>query len=274
MRPIVALLTDFGTGDYYVGALKGAVLAACREATLVDISHDVPPHAVEEGAFLLEAACRTFPGGTVFVAVVDPGVGSSRRGLALEIPGYRFVGPDNGLFSRLLRGERAARLHEITNRGLFRAEVSPTFHGRDVFAPVAGLLAGGLPIENVGPAVEDPLILPLERSRQLSEGEWEAEIVHVDRFGNLVTALPAEVIRAVLAAADGDAAGILVDAGAARLPLAHTYADVAEGEGCALLGSSGRLELAINQGSAAKELGLGRGDRVRLRALGAAGEGP
>lgn len=272
MRPIVALLTDFGTGDYYVGALKGAVLAACREATLVDITHDVPPHAVEEGAFLLEAAYRTFPGGTVFVAVVDPGVGSARRGLALEIPGYRFVGPDNGLFSRLLRAEPGARLHETTNRGLFRAEVSPTFHGRDVFAPVAGLLAGGLPLENVGPAVDDPLILPLEQSRQLSAGEWESQIVHVARFGNLVTALPAEVIQALLESTGGDAAGILVDAGAARLPLAHTYADVAEGEGCALLGSTGRLELAVNQGSAAKEFGLGRGDRVRLRALGSAGD--
>ena len=273
MRPIVALLTDFGTGDYYVGALKAAVLSACREATLVDISHDLPPHAVEEGAFLLEAAYRTFPGGTVFVAVVDPGVGSSRRALALEIPGYRFVGPDNGVFSRILKAEPAARLHEITNRGLFRATVSATFHGRDVFAPVAGLLAGGLPIETVGPAVSDALVLPLERCHQIGAGDWEAEIVHVDRFGNLVTAVPAEVVESLLEAAGGEAAGILVYAGAARLPLAQTYADVAEGEGCALLGSSGRLELAVNQGSAAKELGLGRGDKVRLRALGPAASG-
>src|SRR5262249_8574421 len=140
MRPIVALLTDFGGQDHYVGAVKGAVLASCPEATLVDVAHELPAHDVEAAAFCLVSCFRAFPAGSVFLAVVDPGVGSERRPLALEALGYRFVGPDNGIFTLVLADQPAARIHEITNAGLYRYEVSATFHARDIFGPVAGHL--------------------------------------------------------------------------------------------------------------------------------------
>ena len=133
MRPIVALLTDFGSQDHYAGAVKGAILSVCREAMVVDIAHDLPPHDVHEAAFALFAAHGGFPAGTVFVAVVDPGVGSDRRAVAVEAGGYRFVGPDNGIFTLILAEHADARVHQLTNAGLFRLEVSPTFHARDVF---------------------------------------------------------------------------------------------------------------------------------------------
>lgn len=267
MKPTVALLSDFGSRDYYVGAMKGAVLSACPEASLVDVCHDLPAHAVLEGGLCLAAAHRAFPAGTVFLAVVDPGVGSDRRGLALEAGGYRFVGPDNGLFSHVLEEHPAARVHALTNAGLFRHRVSPVFHGRDVFAPVAGLLAGGLALESVGPAVGDALRLLLPEARQVSEHEWEGEIVHVDRFGNLTTTLTAALLGSILARVDDDPNEIVALIGERQLPLVQAYADVAAGEPCALLGSMSRLELAVNQGSAQETLGLERGQPVRLRVL-------
>jgi hypothetical protein len=267
VRPIVALLSDFGARDYYVGAMKGAVLSACPEANLADISHELPPHAVEEAALCLVAAQRAFPAGTVFLAVVDPSVGSTRRGLAIEAGGYRFVGPDNGLFTFVLQEHPEARVHELTNAGLFRHRVSAVFHGRDVFAPVAGLLAAGMALETVGPSVPDAVLLELAQARQVRPNEWEAAVVHVDRFGNLTTALDAELLGSILATVGNDPTEIVALVGERQLPLVHAYSEVAVGEACALLGSMGRLELAVNQGSAAVLLGLGLGQRVGVRAL-------
>jgi S-adenosylmethionine hydrolase len=265
MRPIVALLTDFGSQDHYVGAMRGAVLAACREATLVDLTHDVPPHDVVAGAFSLAAARAAFPGGTTFLAVVDPGVGSARRALAMEAGGQRFVGPDNGIFTIVLAEQPSARVHEITNAGLFRSQVSATFHARDVFGPVAGRLAGGMDLAEVGPPLSDPVRLDFERSRQKGPGEWEANVLHVDRFGNLITTFTQEELEGILAAVSGDPTELVVVVEGTVLPLVRTYSDVCEGEGCAVLGSSGRLEVSVNRGSAARQLGAARGAPVRVR---------
>src|SRR5215208_1866290 len=152
---IVTLLTDFGTADYFVGALKGAVLASNPEALVVDITHEVPPYDVEAGAFTLRAAFETFPEGTVHVAVVDPGVGSERRAVVVAGRGHTFVGPDNGLFGHVYERVRPFRVFHVTNESHFRREVSATFHGRDVFAPVAGALSRGVRPEEFGPEVED-----------------------------------------------------------------------------------------------------------------------
>jgi S-adenosylmethionine hydrolase len=266
MRPIVAFLSDFGTRDFYVGAVKGAILAACPEATVVDLVHDLPPHDVLEGAFSLAAAVSAFPAGSVFLAVVDPGVGSDRRGLAIAAGGYLFVGPDNGIFTLALSERPATDVRLLSNAGLFRHQVSDTFHGRDVFGPVAGHLARGLPIEEVGPKAEEPVRLPLPEVRRRGE-EWEGVVVHADRFGNLVTNFTRSDLEAAVAALDGDPNRLQLLIGEARLPLARTYADLAEGEACVLLGGAGRLELAVNQGSAALRFGAGRGARVRLRGL-------
>lgn len=265
MRPLVALITDFGSQDHYAGALKGAVLAACRDATVVDIAHDLPPHDIHEAAFSLFAAYRAFPAGTVFVAVVDPGVGSDRRGLAVEAGGYRFVGPDNGIFSLIYAEHDDARVHKLTNAGLFRFEVSPTFHGRDVFGPVAGHLAAGTPIQDVGPPVDDPVRFEVEAVRQRGEREWETTVLHVDRFGNLTTSMSKRELDEVLEHVDGDPTQVVVVVEGVVLPLVRSYFDLPEGEGCALLGSSGRLEVAVNRGNASRVLGASRGAPVRVR---------
>lgn len=271
MRPIVALLTDFGSQDHYVGVVKGAILAACAEATLVDIVHDLPAHDVAEGAFALAAAYRVFPAGTVFLAAVDPGVGSKRRALALEAGGYRFVGPDNGIFTIVLAEHPEARVHEITNAGLFRYEVSTTFHARDIFGPVAGHLARGTPLDHVGPCVAEPITFPLEPVRQRGPGEWEAAVIHVDRFGNLTTNLSRGELDAILATVAGDPNEVVVVVEGIVLPMVRAYADVSEGEACALIGSSGRLEVAVYRGNASRLLGAAKGAPVRVRTVSATG---
>jgi len=271
MRPIVALLTDFGSQDHYVGAVKGAVLAACREASVVDLTHELPPHDVMAAAFSLAAARGAFPAGTTFLAVVDPGVGSARRALALEAAGQRFVGPDNGIFTFVLAEQPSARVHEITNQGLFRARVSATFHARDVFGPVAGRLAAGMDLAEVGPPISDPVRLPLERPRPVGPGEWEGAVLHVDRFGNLITNFTEEDLDAALAIVNGDPTDLVVAVEGMVLPLVRTYSDVCEGEACAVAGSSGRLEVSVNRGSAARQLGASRGAPVRVRRVSTTG---
>jgi len=255
----VALLTDFGAMDPYVGAMKGAILSACPEATLVDLAHEVPPHDVLAGALTLHAACRTFPAGTVFVAVVDPGVGSPRRGLALRAGPHLFVGPDNGLFSFVLREHPQARIHGLENSRLFRSPVSPVFHGRDVFGPVAGHLAQGVGLGEVGPKVEDPVLLEAPEPRKLATGEWEAAVLYVDRFGNLTTSLSERAVEGARA--------VEVWVGGATIPWVGTYSEVRPGTPCALVGSSGRLEVAVREGSASARLGVGKGSPVRVRVV-------
>jgi S-adenosylmethionine hydrolase len=263
-RPIVALLSDFGSQDHYVGAVKGAVLATCPEALLVDVVHEISPHDVLEGAYSLDASYRTFPAGTVFVAVVDPGVGTARRGLGLEAGGYRFVGPDNGIFTFVLASHPAARVHALANAGLFRYQVSATFHARDVFGPVAGHLARGLPLDQVGPPAERPVLLPTDSLRRVGD-EWETTVLHVDRFGNLTTHLRIEDLQRILERVGGDPTQVVLLVEGVVLPLVSTYCDVPEGDACGLVGSSGRLEVAVNRGNAARLLGAGRGAPVRIR---------
>ena len=265
MPTIVALLSDFGTQDHYVGAMKGAVLSVCPDAQLVDVVHDLAPHDVEAGSFVLASAVEAFPTGTVFLAVVDPGVGTGRRALAVEKDGRRFVAPDNGLLTHVLVGATPARVHAITNAGLFRYRVSSTFHGRDVFGPVAGHLARGMAIEEVGPAAADPVLLPLPAMRDHGDGEWEGEIIHVDRFGNLTTNVLDVDLDQILSRFGGDPTEVVVVVEGAVLPLVSAYGDVSEGEPCALVGSSHRLEIAIHGGNAARLLGAARGASVRIR---------
>jgi S-adenosylmethionine hydrolase len=265
MRPLVALLSDFGSQDHYLGAMRGAVLTVCPDATLVDLVHDLPSHDVEAGALALDAAHTSFPLGTVFLAVVDPGVGSERRGLAAEAGGYLFVGPDNGLLSLALLAHPSFRARQITNTSLLRSPVSPVFHGRDVFAPLAGHLARGLSLELVGDPVDDPVIVRRPKPLVLAPGDWEVEVILVDRFGNLVTSLPEGDLDEVSKSGEGR---VEVSVAGRAVALVKSYSEVPKGELCALIGSSGRLELAVNQGSAAAVLAASRGTKVRVRSLG------
>src|SRR4030095_5129367 len=184
-RPIVALLTDFGTRDHYAGTLKGVVLGVCPDATLVDIAHDIPAHDVIAGALELAACYRYFPNGTIFLGVVDPGVGSSRRGIAADIGDYRFVAPDNGVLSAVFLESPPTRVVELTERKYARPTVSRTFEGRDRFAPAAGFLARGIPLVSLGKSIKDFHTIELPRP-SVNGTELRGEIVRVDRFGNLI----------------------------------------------------------------------------------------
>jgi S-adenosylmethionine hydrolase len=258
---VITLTTDFGTADGYVGAMKGVILSLAPSATVVDISHDVAPHDVRHGARVLAAAVPFFPSGTIHVAVVDPGVGSARRGIAVQTARAVFVGPDNGLFTPFLH-ERVA-CFDLTNPETYRDTVSATFHGRDIFAPVAAHLANGMPLSELGPAVDDPLSLPMPEPERLPDGQVRAEVVHVDRFGNLVTNLK----LAQWDKADEEPSGIRVVVGSESLALHRTYADVAPGTLIALVGSDGYLELAVSEGKAAERLGMGVGVNVEVYGL-------
>ena len=260
MSGIVTLTTDFGTRDPYVAQLKGVLLARCEGVRVHDLTHEIAPQDVLGGALFLAAAVPAFPPGTVHLAVVDPGVGTARRAIAAIAGGQRVVCPDNGLLTLLARRETIEETRSIENPSLRRAPVSPTFHGRDLFAPAAAFLACGGALEDLGPRVDVPVELPLPRPR--SEGDRLAgEVLRIDRFGNAITNLARSDVEAV-------AAGrvIHVEGGGRRLPLARTYGDVAEGEALALIGSADLLEVAVRGGSAAAALGLGRGSEVTVAA--------
>ncbi|HEY3445022.1 MAG TPA: SAM-dependent chlorinase/fluorinase [Myxococcales bacterium] len=249
--PIVTLLTDFGAGSGYPAQMKGVLLSMCPEARIVDISHEVPAYRILVGQALLLEAVPAFPPGTIHVAVVDPGVGTSRRGLVVQggdkAPGQLFVGPDNGLLWPFARGGRAFELADPAYR---RPDVSATFHGRDVFAPAAAHLALGVPPDRMGPEVAEPIKLAPAKVRH-EGGAVVGEIVHVDSFGNLVSNLSREdlppVPREQLRVAVG---------GRTLSGIQGTYGSVAVGTLMALVGSAGLLEIAVREGSAARELKL------------------
>lgn len=247
MRPIVTLLTDFGTADGYVAQVKGVLLSHAPDVTLVDVSHDVAPQDVTHARFVVEHYWRRFPPGTVHLVVVDPGVGTSRAALAVHADHRFLLGPDNGVLSAalLVPGARAVALD-------VPAGASPTFHGRDVFAPAAAAICIGTPIDQLGTLAPAPTCLSWPAPQQEADGRRLGEVLVVDRFGNAITNLGAP------------AGPARVRFGTHAVPVCRTYADVAPGEPLALLGSSGRLEVAVREGSAVARLGLRRGTRVEL----------
>ena len=256
-RPIVALLTDFGTTDHYVGAMKGVVLGICPEATLVDISHDVPPHDVLTGGLELAAAYRYFPAGTVFLAVVDPGVGSARRGLAAEAGDYRFVAPDNGVLTAVFSAAAPRRVVELTERRYARPTVSRTFEGRDRFAPGAAWLAKGIQLTALGRPLSDYRSIEIP-TPEVEEGRIAGEVLRVDKFGNLITNVDRKSFEGLCRSG-----AIQIEVGAESIGrLVETYADIGSEEVCALIGSTDHLEIAANSTSAAARLSLRRGARV------------
>ncbi|HWS98905.1 MAG TPA: SAM-dependent chlorinase/fluorinase [Pyrinomonadaceae bacterium] len=259
---LITLLTDFGTADYFVGAMKGVILSINAEAVVVDITHEVAPQDVLEGAFTLGAACVSFPPGTIHVAVVDPGVGSARRGILVAGGGQYFVGPDNGLFSFVYERDPSARVFHLTNEKYFGPRVSATFHGRDVFAPAAAALSNGVAPEEFGEEIEDFVRLPGLRPRRAGDGTIEAAVIHVDRFGNCVTNLtPAELDEETLAAGARLAINGRVITSFRRFFSEETDAP---GELFATWGSAGYLEIAAYRASAAGLLDAERGQIIKV----------
>ena len=247
MPGIITLLTDFGTADGYVAEMKGVLLSALPAAALVDVSHDIAPQDTEGARLAVARYWRRYPPGTVHLIVVDPGVGSGRAALAVASSGRLLVGPDNGVLSPALiaPGAEVVRL-EVP------AGAAPTFHGRDVFAPAAARLAAGAGLESLGPPFPEAVVRRTPEPQRAPDGSVVGQVIHLDRFGNAITNLLG-------------AHGGVIEAGGCSLPVRGTYADVESGELVALTGSSGLIEIAQRDGSAAAALRLARGARVVLR---------
>lgn len=258
--PIITLLTDFGSRDYFVGAMKGAILSIASDATVIDITHEIPPQDIRAAAFNLLAIYRTFPVGTIHVAVVDPGVGSARRGIIANCAGQLFVGPDNGVFSWICQREQNSRVVHLTNPEFFRHPVSNTFHGRDIFAPVAAALANGVAFEEFGPVIDDPIQLESLEPERVDGQTIVATIIHIDRFGNCITSLTRDHFTPDQIGAD---VRLLVKDRAVT-SFREFFADGATDpdELFCLFGSAGFLEIAVRNSSAAKILNARRGDQV------------
>jgi S-adenosylmethionine hydrolase len=261
---LITLTTDFGTRDWFVGTMKGVILGLQPRAAIVDLTHAIPAGDVRAGAFALMAGCRFFPKGTVHVAVVDPGVGSARRALAAQTEKYFFVGPDNGVLSWALAQEKIKTAHQLTIEQFFLKPVSRTFHGRDVFAPVAAHLSRGVPIQKLGPALEDFVRLDWPPP-QITRCGIEGEVVYLDRFGNAITNIPNEAIEASAGMPPLPDSWVVFTKRKLLCAVAPFYQSVRRGRPVAVPGSSGLLEVAVNGGSAARRLGLRVGSRISLK---------
>jgi S-adenosylmethionine hydrolase len=259
VNAIITLLTDFGFRDGYVGAMKGVILAINPRALPVDITHDIEAHDVMTGALALASAYSHFPAGTIHVAVVDPGVGSPRRGIIVETSRAYFVGPDNGIFTLVYEREALVRIVAIENPKFLASSVSRTFHGRDVFAPAAAHLSLGVPAAVFGPPVDEGVRIPFPRPR-IGADAVEGEVIHVDRFGNLITNISEEILKG------------FVGQGTPEIWVAHhrtsgPYDSYEEGQGgeiFGIFGSSGLLEISMNRANTCEALGLSKGAHVRV----------
>ncbi|RLF24401.1 MAG: hypothetical protein DRN15_03170 [Thermoprotei archaeon] len=262
--PVITLLTDFGTRDPYVAAMKGVILSICPEARIVDLTHDIEKHDIRQAAFVLLSCYKYFPRGTIHVVVVDPGVGTRRRAVVIKTRRYFFVGPDNGVLQPAACDDNIVECREISNTLLMRSSISRTFHGRDVFAPVAAYIAKGVPLRFIGPEVEPETLVKLYTpTARVEMRSIEGRVIYIDSFGNVVTNIDANTLRKI-GVHYGDIVGISVGRRHIVVKLCRTYGEVGKGELLALIDSFNYLEIAVNQGKASEILGARIGDRVRV----------
>lgn len=262
---LITLLTDFGLYDEYVGVMKGVIAGVHEQARIVDISHFIEPQNIVHGAFVLAAAHAFFPAGTIHVAVVDPGVGSGRRMLAVEAGGHCFLAPDNGLLERVLAGKPGIKAVAIENEEFFLYPVSQTFHGRDIFASVAAHLSRGVPMHELGPIVDPETMITgvVPSCRFVSESCIDGVVVAVDRFGNLLTNIEASSLKILKNRFPGLPIQVQV-AGTQIQGLSNAYQKADKGALLAIVGSRGLLEISVNLGSARQVLGVGQIDAVQV----------
>jgi len=262
-QPIITLTTDFGHQDHFVATMKGVILGISPTAQLVDVTHEITPFEISEGAFTLMEAWQAFPKKAIHVGVVDPGVGTSRRPILVEAGGHYFVGPDNGLFAMvygpMLDREEPVKVRHLTNETYFRHPVSRTFHGRDIFAPVAAHLAAGITPAKFGPRIEDYLKIHSFWPTRTSKRLWTGQVLKIDRFGNLISNFSEVEFGGI------KTKPFALSIGTEKIQrLALNYAEVPFGEPVAIIGSSGFVEVCVNQGHAAKQLGCGVGAPIEL----------
>jgi S-adenosylmethionine hydrolase len=254
-KPVITLTTDFGHVDGYVGIMKGVILDICPEAVLVDITHEICPHSVHEAAYVLHTAAPYFPPGTVHLVVVDPGVGGARQPIVVQTQRFCYVAPDNGVLTMALAQDPGQLTIHLTEPRFRLPRISTTFHGRDIFAPAAAHLANGIDPREMGSPIplSDLVTLPFRQPKPQANETWQAEILHIDQFGNLITNLQIEISDVPIS----------IPIGQERITgLKRTFADVEPGELVAYVGSSGYLEIAVREGNAAAQLNLGVGDPV------------
>ncbi len=256
--PIVTLTTDFGLSDPYVGMMKGVILGIAPHALVIDLTHEVRPQNVEQAAFLLGGCLGSFPPGAIHLVVVDPEVGGKRRAIAVAGSRAMYVAPDNGVLTRAMALDPPRRIVEIRTAAYRLPRVSHTFHGRDIFAPAAAHLAAGVPLEELGPSVRDPVKLNLSPPVRRPDGAAAGRVCHVDRFGNCVTDIPGEWART-------GCEWNLEVRDRTLVPLRDSYASVPAGNALAVIGGTGYIEVAIRNGSAAAVLGIRIGDKVLLQ---------
>ena len=259
---LITLLTDFGDRDWFVASMKGVILTINPHATLVDLSHHVPPHSVEDASYLLKSCYRYFPNGTVHVAVVDPGVGSARRAITVKSARYFFLAPDNGVLSYIFDDEQPVEVREINQRKFRRESPGRTFDGRDLFAPAAARLAKQEPFESYGPVIGD------YQTFRIAQPHWEqatlvGEIVYVDRFGNLISNLTQQHLEEVRLVAKGRQLSILIGKRIIE-GLVESYSEGMAEKPSALINSDGKLEVFLKEASAADLLQVGRGARIEV----------
>jgi S-adenosylmethionine hydrolase len=266
-RPIITLTTDFGQADGYVGAMKGSILGICPQATLVDISHEIRPQALRQAAYILAKTTPYFSPGAVHLVVVDPGVGSARRPIAVQTAHSIYVAPDNGVLSWVLDQDPAVLVVHLTEASYRLHQVSATFHGRDIFAPAAAHLACGTDPREMGETVPPPSLvaLPTLEPKPQADGSWQGEILHVDHFGNLVTSLRFPTLDAQ-SFDPGFRFRVIV--GSEQVSgLSRAFADAEAGDLVAYIGSDGYLEIAVRNGNAAERLNVDTGDPVWVKGL-------
>ena len=271
VRRVITLLTDFGSIDPFVGMMKGVILGINPDAVVVDLCHGVAAHDLSEAAFLLTTSYRYFPKGTIHVAVVDPGVGGPRRPILAACDGHQFVGPDNGLFAPLAEKGGALSVRVITSTQHFLQPTSATFHGRDIFAPVAAHLSLGTEPAGFGELIDDYIRLALPPPSRADASSIRGQVLHIERFGNLVTNISRADLEAL--AADTPLSGLLVQIEQHRVPIVAYYGQVPLGAPGAVIGSADFLEIFVNQGDASRLLGLGRGSTLMVSRQIAKGRG-
>ena len=258
---VITLMTDFGTNDYFVGAMKGVILNINPQAQIVDLTHAIPPQDIHGAAFLINSAYRYFPAGTIHVLVVDPGVGSRRRSIICQTDTAYFVCPDNGLLSYIL-GDNAHRVVALDNTAYRLSEVSNTFHGRDIFAPAAAHLSRGISLGQFGNAAKHPVRFSIP-APQVTKTTIVGSVIWTDRFGNLITNLTPAMLESY-----GMESDFVIRAGKTEIyHLNRAYAESEEGEPLAIIGSSGYLEISVNKGNAAQVLRLKRNDVIEIHKI-------
>jgi S-adenosylmethionine hydrolase len=263
MTNVVTLTSDFGNKDFYVAEMKAAILSICPNAVIIDITHEITKYNVRMGSFTLATATPYFPEGAVHVAVIDPGVGTHRRSIAVETRKNFFVGPDNGLLILAAEKQQIVRIHEITNLRYMLPKISKTFHGRDIFAPIAAHIMNGIRIESLGPEISE--VVKPDFAQPMQKGEVIlGEVLHVDSFGNIITNIGKELISKI---GLKSLAKIELPSCDLKLKFSKAYGEALPSEPLALIGSHGFFEISVNQGNAARRYEINSGDKIIVSAF-------